>query len=152
MGHFVVEPLVAGQLGSGSVLDPSCHPPAVSEVEYLLDAPTSEDLIESFPVFLVSEQMAARLKATDMSGFEFAQASVVPSREYAEVYGEVPHKGYLWLRPVPAADPDCWVDDQHRLNVSERMLGVLRAGDIANALVMPSGASSTQNDQSWQNE
>jgi hypothetical protein len=34
---YALEPLVAGELGEGTVLDPSTHPPKVSAVDYVLD-------------------------------------------------------------------------------------------------------------------
>jgi hypothetical protein len=64
---YVLEPLGAGQLGGGTLLDVSAHPPLVSRVQYVLDAPTSDDLIESFPVFLVSEALGSALMETARS-------------------------------------------------------------------------------------
>jgi hypothetical protein len=54
---YCLEPHVAGELGEATELDPSAHLPIVTVVEYVLDAPDSDDLIESFPV--VSRQRAA---------------------------------------------------------------------------------------------
>jgi hypothetical protein len=45
----------------GTDLDASTHPPGVSMVEYLLDTPDADDLIESFPVFLVSTLLGKAL-------------------------------------------------------------------------------------------
>jgi hypothetical protein len=137
MDRFIVEPLVAGQLGDGTVMDTSTHPPVVSALEYELDGPTDEDVIESFPVFLVSEEMADRLLRADLRGFDLADASVVPSRAYLEMYGDVPHKHYRWLRPSPDPSPDSWVDEKYRLNVSPRMMRIMEQGNIRNAHVTP---------------
>jgi hypothetical protein len=109
-------------------MDPSSHPPTVESVEYILDAPTEEDLIESFPVHLVSENMARLLTTAGLEGFALGEATVVPSREYVEVYGDAPHKDYRWLRVRPSPRPDCWLDDESRLCVSDRMMGVLSRG------------------------
>jgi hypothetical protein len=114
---FVIEPLVAGELGSDTVLDPATHPPKVSAVEYVLDSPTTEDLIESFPVFLVSDELAEQLRGAGLDGFDLAPAQVVRSREYVEAYGNAPHKQYQWLRPRPADAADCWLDETYRLCV-----------------------------------
>lgn len=125
---YALEPLVAGQLGEGTRLDSSTHPPEVEAVEYVLDAPTDDDLVESFPVFLVSDQLAERLRQASLDGFILDDARVVPSREYVEVYGEVPHKSYRWLRLRASANADCWLDGEYRLCVSDRMMAILSEG------------------------
>ncbi len=55
---FVLEPHVAGELGSKTKLDPTTHPPTVEELHYVLDSSESDDIVESFPVFLVSARLA----------------------------------------------------------------------------------------------
>lgn len=129
---YVLEPMVAGQLGDRTDLDTSTHPPRVTAVEYVLDSPETDDLIESFPVFLVSDDLAARLRADHLAGFELARAEVVPSLEYREVYGDAPHKGYRWLRVLGDSSSDCWLSDDHRLCVSDRMMRTLEEGDLRN--------------------
>ena len=66
---YVLEPLVAGELGDGTQLDATTHPPLVRHVEFVLDLPTDEDLIESFPVFLVSESLGHALASANLTGF-----------------------------------------------------------------------------------
>ena len=46
---YALDPMVAGELGEETELDPSMqHPPLVTAVEYVLDRPDPDDLIESF--------------------------------------------------------------------------------------------------------
>jgi hypothetical protein len=127
---YVLEPLVAGQLGDGTELDSSTHPPDVLKLEYVLDAPAEEDLIESFPVFLVSEELAAALLAANLHGFRVDEAEVRKSDRYALRHGDLPHKRYRWLRPVPSGSADCWLDEHSRLCVSERMYAVISSHRI----------------------
>ena len=134
---FALSPLVAGQLGEGTSLDASVHPPRVSAVEYVLDAPTAEDLIESFPVFLVSEELAERLEAESFRGFDLAPAGVVPSTEYAAAYGAAAHKSYRWLRLQSDADADFWTEDNGQLCVSDRAMHALRNFHLAQCEVEP---------------
>jgi hypothetical protein len=121
----VLEPLIAGELGDDTVLDTGSHPPLVRSVEFVLDAPTDEDLIESFPVFLVSEELGSALAAAKLNGFRLDDADVRPSSEYLAVFGEVPHKRYRWLRMISSGASDCWLDDQYRLCVSDRMYSLI---------------------------
>ena len=122
---YVLEPLVAGQLGERSELDTSTHPPGVRYVDYVLDPPTEEDLIESFPVFLVSEELAAALTAADLSGFRLDDAEVRRSDQYALLRGDLPHKSYRWLRVDSSGAADCWLDARYRLCVSDRWYAVI---------------------------
>jgi len=112
---FVLEPHVAGELG---VLD-------VSDVD---------DLIGSFPVFLVSAVLAARLADGDFAGFSMHSATVKAGPDY----GEAPVPTFRRLVPEPgAADPDAWVQDDHRLCVSDRLMAVLRGFELRNCDVAP---------------
>jgi hypothetical protein len=135
----VLEPLVAGQLGDGTLLDASTHPPLVSRVQYVLDAPTSDDLIESFPVFLVSEALGSALMEAALEGIGFDEAETVPSDEYVATYGSVPHKRYRWLKVEPSQVGDCWLDENYRLVVSDRMYAVIEQHEVGGCDVTPLG-------------
>lgn len=134
---YTLEPLVAGQLGDTTDLDPSTHPPCVRRVEYVLDEPPPADLIESFPVVLVSEDLAERLVAADLAGFILDDAVVVPSREYLELYADTPHKRYRWLRLIDASEPDAWLSPDGRLRVSDRMMRILEDADLTGCDITP---------------
>jgi hypothetical protein len=119
---YALEPHVAGELGPTTVLDRSTHPPGIGEVEYVLDLPDSDDIIESFPVFLVSDPLAARL--SQLPGVTFGEATVRPGDNYLELFGDAPHKAYARLHV--GAGPDFWLDDALLLNVSDRAMEILR--------------------------
>ena len=89
---YVLQPLVGGELGQDVEFDHSTHPPGIDRVQYVLDYPTSEDLMESFPAYIVSETLADQLVAAGLRGFTLAEAEVLPSEKYVAVYGDVPHK------------------------------------------------------------
>jgi hypothetical protein len=134
---FILEPLVAGELGAETVLDPGTHPPLVRSVEFMLDSPTEEDLVESFPVFLVSEELGDSLTAAGLVGFHLDHAGVHPSTEYVAAYGDVPHKAYRWLRLIWSSPSDCWLDEEYRLCVSDRMYSVIARHRMEGCQVTP---------------
>ena len=103
----------------------------MSYVEYVLDYPNADDLIQSFPVYLVTEDMAARLLGAGLSGFEIDEVEVRPSPEYTAAYGRAPHAKYKWLRLDGAESADCWLDETYLLCVSQRMMEVLEAGRLS---------------------
>jgi len=128
---YVLDPLVAGQLGERTDLNATTHPPVVRHVDYVVDLPTDEDLIQSFPVFLVSEDLAGALAAANLTGFRLEDADVRPSDQYGGFGGgEVPIKHYRWLR-LDSSDPaDCWLDERLRLCVSDEMYAVISSHRI----------------------
>ncbi len=134
---YILEPLVAGELGEETVLDAGTHPPLVRSVEFVLDSPTEEDLVESFPVFLVSEQLGASLTAAGLVGFTLDDANVHPSTQYVAVYGDLPHKAYRWLRLISSSPSDCWLDEGYRLCVSDRMYSVIARHKMEGCEVTP---------------
>jgi hypothetical protein len=128
---YALEPLVAGELGPETVLDRSTHPPQVDRLQFVLDTPTTADLIESFPVYLVSRQLADQLTAAGLVGFRFDDVEVLASDGYADAHGDAPHKEYRWLRPDPGArGADVWIGDDLGLCVSDRMMTVLERADL----------------------
>lgn len=135
---YRLEPHVAGELGEATDLDPSAHPPVVRAVEYVLDAPDSDDLIESFPVFLVSARLAERLDAAGVTGFVLEDAIVRPSTEYLATYGDVPYSEYRWMRLQDGGSTaDAWLDGDQRLCVSDRTMNVLRPYRLARCSIEP---------------
>jgi hypothetical protein len=128
---YVLDPLVAGQLGERTDLDASTHPPVVRQVDYVVDLPTDEDLIQSFPVFLVSDDLAGALTAANLTGFRLDNADVRASDQYGVFGGgDVPLKQYRWLR-LDSSDPaDCWLDERFRLCVSDEMYAVISSHRI----------------------
>ena len=94
-------------------------------MQYVLDYPTTEDLLESFPAYIVSEALAERMTAARLRGFALDDAEVRPGENYVALYGNVPHKRYRWLRVTSSSPSDCWLDSEYRLCVSDRMYDVI---------------------------
>ncbi len=62
MRYFYIEPEVSGELGEGTLMDTTVHPPKVEKLNYEFSSWLGDDLIESFPCYIVSERLAERLK------------------------------------------------------------------------------------------
>lgn len=134
---YVLDPLVAGELGEGTELDTSMHPPNVQRLEYVIDEPYEDDLIQSFPVYLVSERLARRLIDEALNGFVIDDATVLRSDAYGERFGgeDGSPKDYKWLRLVPHDAPDCQLNSELMLLVSDRMMAILREGSLRDCIV-----------------
>lgn len=133
---YRLDPQVAGELGDETVLDSSTHPPLVSQVDYVLDQPDADDLIQSFPIFLISTGLGSRLQDAGLTGFALAGALVRPSENYLAIYGAVPHPQYMWFQVIRAdIEADCWLDESLQLCVSDRMMRHLEAADLSDCLI-----------------
>jgi hypothetical protein len=124
---FVLDPQVAGELGDETDLDTSVHPPIVHKLEYVLDYPGTDDLIQSFPVFLASEQLVKALTVAEIRGITWRESTITPGDFYDEYPASEPIN-YKWLVPGQSGD-DCWTEGGE-LVVSDRMMAVLRNARI----------------------
>jgi hypothetical protein len=110
----------------------------VSQVDYVIDGPDADELIQSFPVFLVSTDLGSRLKDAGLSGFELTGARIRPSDNYQAIYGNEPHLQYLWMQVTGAAgESDCWLDESFQICVSDRMMTVIQTAKLADCHVEP---------------
>ena len=128
VNYFLLEPEVAGELGAETKLDSSTHPPRVSELHYELSGWLGDDILESFPCYLVSERCAAALGAAGLSGYELDSVIVTASETFRELYDYHSLPKFHWFRPNGKAGvDDFWLAPDNRLAVSETALAVLRA-------------------------
>src|SRR3954470_7978675 len=85
MSWFRIEPEVAGGLGPKTELDRSTHPPRVKRLQYVFDGWLGDDLLESFPAFIVTADAASRLDGADLSGFRLDEVEIATSETFDEV-------------------------------------------------------------------
>jgi hypothetical protein len=121
----VLEPHVAGELAEGTEMDTDEHPPAVHKLVYALDTADADDLIESFPVYLVSDALANELAASGFTGFRLADAEVVAGGAYLEAGEPLPPPSFRWLKVGRDSAADFSVRGDHLLVVSDRAYSAL---------------------------
>jgi hypothetical protein len=134
MSWFRIEPEVAGGLGPNTELDRSTHPPPVENLHYVFDGWLGDDLLESFPAFIVTADAALRLEAADLSGFRLGDVEVGTSETFDEVgtNRELPEFRRLEVT-ARARDADFGLDDDNVLVISDAALDVLRQGRLEHA-------------------
>lgn len=126
--YFVIEPEVAGELGPDTVMDTSVHPPKVSELHYDFKGWLGDDLLESFPSFVVTGRCKVALEKAGFSGFTFAPAKVTASDIFLELYPGQSLPDFHWLKVNGVAGKDdVGLASDHRLVVSEEVLRLLRS-------------------------
>lgn len=132
--YFYVEPEVSGGIGEHTVMDTSVHPPKVSKLHFQFDGWLGDDLLESFPCYIVSERLAKELELRSLTGFSIQDVEVSKSDQYENLYpGKVLPKFY-WLQVSgTAGEEDFGIADDHRLVLSEMALSLLRKYKIEEA-------------------
>jgi hypothetical protein len=128
MTSYIIHPEVAGGFGTETILDPSVHPPVIQRLHYEFSGWSGDDIVESFPCFIVSEALAHAISETGLSGVRFADVLVTKDVQFERFSPEIASTlpSWKWLQPVgvPNID-DFWQDETARLCVSDRAYAVL---------------------------
>lgn len=129
--YFLIEPEVAGGLGADTVMDSNVHPPRVSKLHYDLKGWLGDDLLESFPCYVVTDRCKGALEKGGFSGYTLAPVKVTASDTFFELYPGRSIPVFHWLKVSGTAGKDDFgLADDHRLTVSEEVLRVLKSLNI----------------------
>lgn len=133
MKFYMLSPEVAGELGEHTRMDTTAHPPVVTRLHYEFSDWLGDDLVESFPVFMISTATGERLARAGLSGFALADAETTLSPEAEELLEGQGLPAFRWLQITgrPGAD-DFGQTADARLVVSQRALDLLREGALNN--------------------
>ena len=138
MAYYTLEPEVAGGLGAGTVMDTTVHPPRVERLHYEFEDWLGDDLVESFPCFLVSKPLAARLTAAGLGTFQLKDVTVTTTPEAEEQLGDASLPDFHWLDVTGAAGrDDIGTTPSGQLVVSDKALALLREFTVDNCDVEP---------------
>jgi len=129
---------VAGGLGPGTQYDPSLPQPLVGTLRYEFQGWLGDELVTTSGYWIVTEELASSLAASDLTGYELADVIVTKD----EQYDLMPHAHELptWRRLIPTGTPD--VDDfglegRTGLIVSDAALDLLRTHRLDHAELSP---------------
>ena len=142
MPFYSLEPEVAGELGADTIMDTQQHPPRVRRLHYSFTGWLGDDILESFPCYIVTERLANAIRQAELTGLALAGAKFTQSLQFDELYPrkKLPH--FLWLQVVGVSgEDDFGMGEDHRVVVSGRALTVLRAFSLANCDIEEWGRS-----------
>lgn len=132
--YFYVEPEVSGGFGDNAVVDTSAHPPRVSKLHYQFDGWLGDDLLETFPCYIVSESLAKEIELAGLTGYTFDDVETSKSEQFEELYPGKELPKFYWLKVEGVAGKDDFgVAEDCRLTVSTKALEVLKKGKIEEA-------------------
>jgi len=134
----MLEPEVSGGIGEGTIVDGSTHPPEVTNLNYTFDGWLGDALLETFPCFIVTTDLAKDLEAAVLTGFKCSKVQISQSEQFDEVCPglQLPEFLRLELTGRPGID-DFGLSADFRLVASERALVILNSHGIEDCGIEP---------------
>jgi hypothetical protein len=131
-----LDPEVAGGLGTQTIMQRDRHPPKVERLHYMFEGWLGDDLLQTFPCFIITRSMGERLAG--LTGFSLDDVQVSTSEQFEELHPDWQLPEFRWLRVtgVPGTD-DFGVTPPGFLVVSERALQRLLQGRLDHCKVTP---------------
>lgn len=122
MKYFVIEPEVAGSLGSDTILDRSTHPPIVNRLEFRFEGWLGDPIVESFPVFLARSDLVSRFKAIGITGYQIADAKITISDDLKATDPKLSIPPFEWVQIIgKSKHDDFFLAVDFRLVISEKV-------------------------------
>lgn len=135
----VLEPEIAGGWGPGTEADTAVHPPIVRRLVYQFDGWPGDDLLETFPCFIVTERLAKAIEGSNLSGAQFEAVGIAKSALFEELHPGLKLPEFRRLQFAATSNADFALDGQHRLCVSDAALALLQRFNFMNCNVNSEG-------------
>lgn len=149
---YLLEPEVSGGLGQQTVIinyddlkKGLAKIPNVIQLEYVFDDWLGDDLIETTPCFIITEELSTKIKSTNLTGYSFDKVLISKSDLFKQIHQEdfrLPD--FLWLKVLGSvklndnwkiiqwSGQDFCSDERGRLIVTEKCLTTLTQGKMQN--------------------
>jgi hypothetical protein len=141
MRYFTLEPEVPGGIDEECEGDFSARPPRIDKLVMYFDDWLGGDLLTSHPVFFVTQEMASRIGAAKLSGYESAPMNVKRSELFEDLHEDAPLTlpKFVWLKVsgAPGVDDFGVTSKGTTLVVSDQALSVLKRGSLNHCDVAP---------------
>ena len=98
MNYKYFEPEVSGGLGKLTEIDNSVHPPLIKKLHFVFDGWLENDILETFPCFLVSEGLKSEIEVNNLSGISFSDLTITFSDTFKQIYGDKKMPKFYWAK------------------------------------------------------
>ncbi|WP_240994207.1 hypothetical protein [Pseudomonas viridiflava] len=134
--YYHIEPEVAGGWGKSTIADTSCHPPKIEHLEYRFEEWLGDDILETFPCFIVTKALAKSLHDSKLTGFSCHTVRISKSNEFMERHPHLELPPFRWLAIEGSAEIDDFgISNDHRLVISDSALTVFRKFNLKHAYI-----------------
>ena len=129
-----IEPEVAGGLGFETIIDNSFHPPIIKKLHYEFSGWLGDDILETFPCFIVSEKLMNDIRNNQLTGVSFEDVKVTKSEEFMDLFLSSDLPSFYWMKINGKFGVDDFViAEDYRLLVSEKAMSIISFFNIKNA-------------------
>lgn len=130
-----IEPEVPGGFGCNTQMDSSTHPPKVNKLHFEFSGWLGDDIIESFPCFLVTESLKNRIELEKLTGIFFDTVMITKSETFMQLYPKVFLPNFYWAK----INGNIGIDDfiigyDNRLIISDKAFKLLKTFKTDNAI------------------
>jgi len=130
-----LEPEVAGGMGDDTILDNSVHPPIVKFLHYRFSGWMGDDILETFPCFIISERLKNAIENNKLKGIFFDFVKITKSEDFEKISIKVELPIFYWAKINGSFGIDDFVITQdYRLLVSDRAYRIINSSNIENAI------------------
>ena len=134
---YILEPEVAGGWGDETEVDTSCHPPKVRKLIYKFEGWLGDELLETFPCFIISQNLANLIKNSCLTGYTLGTVTIIKSEIFLELYPDIELPHFYWLQVNGAVGVnDFAINNKHFLQVSDAAFNVLSQANIGHCGVV----------------
>lgn len=138
MPFYWLEPEVAGGWGPNIQVHRGTHPPVVTHMHYEFQGWLGDDLLTTFPEFVVTERLAVALESTTLTGFVLAGIEVSAGGMWEQLYNDRLLPKCRWLKVTgTAGQADLGKTELADLVVSQAAFELLHTFSMSSCTVRP---------------
>jgi hypothetical protein len=135
---FLLKPEVAGGWGPNTKAHRKTHPPVLTHLHYEFEGWLGDDLLTTFPEFIVTQRLAEALETSGLTGFRLAAVEVSAGGMWEQLHEHRPLPECRWLKVTsPAGKADFGRTELADLVVSKQALDFLRGFALTGCEVRP---------------
>ncbi|MBL3548063.1 hypothetical protein [Chryseobacterium sp. KMC2] len=132
--YKLIEPEVAGGLGEKTEMDNTFFPPIVKYLHYEFDGWMGNDILESFPCYIVTEQLKKDIESKALTGITFDIVLVSKSDTFLELYPNKELPIFFWAKiNGESYKDDFFITEKNTLAISEKAYSLLNDYNIDQA-------------------
>lgn len=115
-------------------MDGTQHPPIIEQLHFEFEGWLNDDILETYPCFLVTERLRAQIEIEKLSGILFDSVQVTKSDNFKEMYPGRQLPKFYWAKITgDFAQSDFFLVSDGRLAVSDKAYRLLCRFNIRHA-------------------
>lgn len=132
--YKLIEPEVSGGLGEKTELDNSVFPPLIKKLNYEFDGWLGNDILESFPSYIMTESLKNAIESENLTGIVFDDVLISKSETFLDLYPDKELPFFFWAKINGEADKDdFFITEQNGLAISAKAYQLLQKFNIDQA-------------------